>query len=319
MITLSKIAALANVSVSTASKAFSGSREVNEKTRELIFDIAKQHGVFRKFYNAKYPQIVIAVVIPEYHSGNYGVLISEMQKELDARDCTMIVTSANFLLEKNETLIDYYSNYTNADGIIIVDGNIDIPDSFVTPYVTIGAKESILSPLITVNLDSALFKAVKHFKDSGVSSVGFISEEKTTSRLAAFRLAMKEVYGSCDESFISISKSRFEKGGYEATEKLIKNGTLPRALVCGYDNIAYGAMRALADCGLSVPDDVAIVSFDDNPSSKYTVPSLSSIDIKRAECAKIAADTILNIILGAPYNKTVMLNADLNLRESTVI
>lgn len=63
MITLSKIAKLANVSVSTASKAFSGSTEVNEETREMIFDIAKKNECFKRFYNVKYPKLVIAIIV----------------------------------------------------------------------------------------------------------------------------------------------------------------------------------------------------------------------------------------------------------------
>ena len=83
MITLSKLAKLANVSVSTASKAFSGSKEVNEETRAWIFSVAKEHGVFKKFYNVKYPRLVIAVVVPEFQSRNYGPLLSELQRSLD--------------------------------------------------------------------------------------------------------------------------------------------------------------------------------------------------------------------------------------------
>ncbi len=320
MITISKIAGLANVSVSTASKAFSGSHEVNAETRELIFDVAKKHGVFKKFYKAKYPHIVIAVVIPEYHSGNYGVLISEIQKELSARDCTMIVTAADFIIEKNEALLDYYSNYTNADGIILVDGNISIPEDFGTPCVYIGNNgNDTNAACVKLNTATALENALLHLKNSGVTSVGFVSEEKTEAKLIRFKDSMQKIYGSYDENCICISQNRFEEGGYEATEHLIKRCTLPRALVCGYDNIAYGAMRALAEHGLSVPDDVALVSFDDNPTSKYICPSLSSVGIKLAECAKIATDTILSMILGEPYEKSVTVDADLFLRESSII
>lgn len=319
MITISKIAKLANVSVSTASKAFSGSREVNEKTREIIFDIAKKYGVFKKFYNAKYPHIVIAVVIPEYYSGNYSVLISEIQKELNERDCTMIVTAADFLEEKNETLLDYYSNYTDADGIIIVDGNIDIPDDFSTPCVVIGNTTAKTVPLISINIEKALDSAIEYFKKCGVESVGFISEMKTAIKLEKFKKAMEKIYGGYDENSIVTTNCRFEESGYEAITKLIKAGKLPRALIVGYDNIAYGAMRALKECGLSVPDDVALVGFDDNPMSKYMAPSLSSIDIKKEECAKAAVEIILNKIFALPYEKNVTIDASFNLRESSVI
>ena len=69
MMTLSKLAKLAHVSVSTASKAFSESPDISSETREMIFSIAKAQGCFKKFYNAKYPKLVIAVIAPEFGSG----------------------------------------------------------------------------------------------------------------------------------------------------------------------------------------------------------------------------------------------------------
>ena len=79
MITLSKIAKLAHVSVSTVSKAFSGSSEVNEQTRNLIFEIAKQNNCFKKYYNTKYPRYVIAVISPEFKSSFYSLSEGEAE------------------------------------------------------------------------------------------------------------------------------------------------------------------------------------------------------------------------------------------------
>ena len=62
--TLSKLARLANVAVSTASKAFSMSDDINEQTREEIFRVARENGCFKKFFNAKYPKFVIALICP---------------------------------------------------------------------------------------------------------------------------------------------------------------------------------------------------------------------------------------------------------------
>ena len=63
--TLTKLAKLANVSVSTASKAFSMSPEVNSETREMIFDKARELRCFKQFFSAKYPRLVVAVICPE--------------------------------------------------------------------------------------------------------------------------------------------------------------------------------------------------------------------------------------------------------------
>lgn len=74
--TLTKLAKLANVSVSTASKAFSMSPEVNSETREMIFDKARELRCFKQFFSAKYPRLVVAVICPElesrYYSGAVG-------------------------------------------------------------------------------------------------------------------------------------------------------------------------------------------------------------------------------------------------------
>lgn len=89
--TLTKLAKLANVSVSTASKAFSMSCEVNDETRDLIFRVAKEQGCFKKFFNAKYPKPVVAVRCPELHSQAYAMQVRYLKDELEARDCTVCV------------------------------------------------------------------------------------------------------------------------------------------------------------------------------------------------------------------------------------
>ena len=66
--TLSRLAKLAHVSVSTASKAFSMSREVNEQTRQMIFAVARREGCFKQFFSARYPKFVIAILCPELDS-----------------------------------------------------------------------------------------------------------------------------------------------------------------------------------------------------------------------------------------------------------
>ena len=105
MITLSKLASLAHVSVSTASKAFSMSPEVNEQTREMIFQVAKEQGCFKKFFNAKYPKYVIAVICPEYKSLFYSSALSLLQEYFSAHSCEVCVASTNFSPEKEADLL----------------------------------------------------------------------------------------------------------------------------------------------------------------------------------------------------------------------
>ena len=66
--TLTKLARIANVSVSTASKAFSMSSDISELTREEVFAAVRANGCFKKFFNAKYPKYIAAVICPELNS-----------------------------------------------------------------------------------------------------------------------------------------------------------------------------------------------------------------------------------------------------------
>ena len=321
MITLSKLSKLACVSVSTASKAFSGSREVNEETRVKIFSVAKEHGVFKKFYNVKYPKLVIAVVIPEFQSGNYAPLLAEIQSALLQKGCSMTVTASGFMPDENTRIYDYYSKYTDVDGIIVV-GTYDRSDEELNiPCVIVDGKDEAedLSLGVTVNAERALFDALTYLKSRGAETVGFISEEKTHSKLKKFTDAMTRVYGKADERYIAVSKKRFEEGGYEGMKMLIEADRVPRALICGYDNMAFGAIRCLRDHGYSVPYDVAVIGFDDNTESKYLAPSLSSIDIKRKECAVAAVETITKMILSQPYEAPIIIEAEFKPRESSAI
>ncbi len=321
MITLSKLAKLANVSVSTASKAFSGSKEVNEETRSQIFSIAKEHGVFKKFYNVKYPRLVIAVVVPEFRSRNYGPLLSEIQSALDERGCSMTVAASEFLDSENNKLYDYYSKYTDVDGIIVI-GKYEPSDSDLEiPLVVIGREMDCPENASCVELEvkNALRCAINHFKESGAESVGFISEIKTKNKFENFLELMEEIYGYSGEGYTAVTEARFEEGGYEGMRRLVESGSVPRAVICAYDNMAIGAMRCLKDFGLRVPEDVAVVGYDDNAESRYMVPSLSSIAIKQRECALAAVDTVIKRIFSKPYPKKISIEAELKLRESSVI
>ena len=94
--TLSKLAQLANVSVSVVSKAFSGKGDVSDAMREHIFSVAKEHGCFQKFYHARYDKPVVAVIIPEAISKYYIHYIETLKKDMDESGYTMLLSISNF-------------------------------------------------------------------------------------------------------------------------------------------------------------------------------------------------------------------------------
>lgn len=317
MITLSKIAKAANVSVSTASKAFSGSSEVNEETRKMIFDIAKKYGCFKKFYNAKYPKYVIAIICPEFGSLYYTRYLSFLQKSLEKENCEICVAATNFSPDSEKSLLEYYYKYSEVDGIIVIGAKTAVTECNEIPVVFLNSIiEQNSSISISSNIKTALFESIDYLIKNNVDAIGFIGERLTDKKLNMFRQALNEKEIVLNESFISITEERFEAGGYSAMENLFLKKQLPRAVICAYDNMAIGAIKCIYNHGLTVPDDIAVLGMDDIPQTKFLNPPLASISIHTEEMCRIASQALIKQINGEYLKYNQVIDADFNLRKS---
>lgn len=320
MITLSKIAQLAHVSVSTASKAFTMSNEVNEHTREEIFKIAKELGCFRKFYNAKYPKYVAAVICPEIQSLHYSLALSMLQENLASQNWELCMTTTNFSKEAEQLLLNYYHHHTNVDAIIVIQGQIPITNTYEIPIISIDSccpQPNVVS--VKSDYEPAFAEAIDYFIKLGITSIGYLGEPKSLTREEMFKDLMSKKLGGYDDKYIAISDARFQKGGYRAMETLFERKDLPRAIICAYDYFAIGAIRCILDHGLSVPEDIAIIGVDDIPEAKYLNPPLSSINPLHEEVYKTAADSIIKLMNEESVDSDVTINSKLYLRKSSEI
>ncbi len=305
--TLSKLARAANVSVSTASKAFSMSTDISEATREHVFEVAKKYGCFKRFYSARYPRLVIAVVCPELASIYYGSLIEEIQRELEALGCEVCISNSMFSPNATDVSIGYYSDYSSVDGIITLaygerEQQASVPYICVNEVVQMGKKGIDL--------------AISYLIQNGVTDVGFIGENLTSGKQSDFCTLMAEHGLSVDENKIAITNERFTKGGYEAMRSFFDRNVLPRAVICAYDYMAMGAIRCVSERGLSVPRDIAVIGMDNIREAEYFIPSISSIDYGNGERARALAKGILDKINGRTPT-VVTVDESLVLRESS--
>jgi len=84
----------------------------------------------------------------------------------------------------------------------------------------------------------------------------------THNKLLLFKQAILNNKLSLNEETVYISGERFEKGGYDAAQHLLSSGRLPKALICAYDDMAFGAVKLFNEKGIHIPSDVKIISFD---------------------------------------------------------
>lgn len=317
--TLSKLARLANVAVSTASKAFSMSDDINEQTREEIFRVARENGCFKKFFNAKYPKFVIALICPEVDSRHYSELCRYLQQRLQTRGCEICISSTEFSAAVTADMIEYYEKYSSVDAIILIDPPATVLPPHETPIISLGSRAHNADVTLCLDYMTALKSALTDFKAAGISHIGFIGEPHTVTKLSAFKSAVSEIYGFTEEKYISVSDLRFEKGGCAAARALYSRGALPEAIICAYDDMALGAMRFFHDNGISVPDDIKVIGMDNILHLEYFVPSLSTIDYMNEEIAKTATESVFELLDGKTPAEIHNFSARLITRESSQI
>lgn len=290
---LTKLAQIANVSVSTVSKAFSDSHEISEQTREMIFKVARDNNCFDKYYKPKYQKKVIAVICPEMLGIHYSAMATYLEAEISAAKDTMVLSVNNFSEKKQNELIEYYTKYLGADGIIVIEPVETIKANTDIPIVQIGSEnESKNVDCVNVIVNDAMDEALEYISSRGLIRIGFVGEKYAQQEYEYFSDALLRNKISCNENYICISNKRFYDAGYYSMNELIKKKQVPDVIFAAYSHIAVGIMQRLKEEKLSIPEDISLICMDDISSAPYSDIELSSIKMHLNDvCA-----TALNIL-----------------------
>ena len=318
--TLTKIAEMAGTSVATVSKAFSGSREIGEETKEKIFKIAKDVGCFDKYYKAPRRQPLIALMVPEIESECYGIYAGVFEREFNRMGADTIVASTRFDKDREERLFRELAYGMKVDGIVLWGSGAKIKNPDKIPLIIFDETGSPTSnaDLVGVDLTVAMLRLAKIIKEYGHTSVGFIGERLTGGKLTRFIKAMRRVGLAVHKKNICTSDRRFAEAGEDCMRELIERGNLPSVIVAGYDQIAYGAIKYARKAGYKIPEDISFVGMDDISSTVYFDVPLSSIHVGYEESCKDICELMFAKIDNRHYKHRgkITVPVEVNIRES---
>lgn len=295
--TLSKLAQLANVSVSTVSKALSDSGEISDTTKSMIIQIAKENGCYEKYYKPKYPKKVICVICPELLGIHYTQMATAMESEIASHNGTMVLGVSNFSEKTQNDLIEYYTKFVHADGIIVIEPQGKIKNDTDIPIVETGLETYINdTDCVRADIFPAMTEALSYLVKNGHRRIGFIGEEFAKTEYGYFITAMKNRMLKYNPDDVIISDKRFYDAGYFAAERLLKQKSLPDAVFAAYSHIASGIIQRLKEENLSVPNDISLVCMDDITTTPYTDVSLSCIKMHLDDLSTITTDLLFQKI-----------------------
>ena len=134
---MKELAKLANVSVSSVSKAFSEADDISEETRAHIFQLAREYGCYGRFFKGKYHKKIVAIICPELIGNYYTCFIDCFRELIEAADGMCVVSADHFSPSKQAELIDYYIAYLKVDGLIVFNLNAPIKKAYDRPIVAL--------------------------------------------------------------------------------------------------------------------------------------------------------------------------------------
>lgn len=307
MSTIKEIAKLANVSPATVSKALNKRKDVSEATRQKILQIAESHDFFpsslgRNLKNQKTENIGVVVYRESQPlSGNpfYSRVLEGIEVELAINNYNMIL---HLLTTENGSALPKMLRERQVDGVILTcvvrsDFNdrlksLGIPIVLIDPQVSV----SDLSQVIIDN-EYGAFEAVQHLINSGHKRIGFISGDLSRSsfsqRFDGYKKALKFYDIPFDKALVQAGG--LEKG-YEHVAKLLRLQNRPTAIFSANDINAIYGYKAIADSGLSIPNDVSLIGFDDIELTKFASPPLTTVRVYKEEMGSIAVRMLLQSI-----------------------
>lgn len=316
--TLRELAEEAGVSIGTVSKAFKNAEEISEATKEKIFEIARRQGCFHKYYKEKYEKKIVAIICPELKSEHYSAQIEYIQARLARRNIDVIISTDDFSEEKQAELIGLHAAHTKVDGMIVFGLYRSIPKGIEVPVVAIGGNpDRCHTDTIRSNFPKTMAAAVAHLKQLGHREIAFIGESLTKAVQKSFEDAMQQYELPLNK--VIVANERFEEAGKNGVARLQQSGNHFTAIICAYDYIAIGAIKALKKSGLKVPEDVSVIGVNNIRTAGHLESSLTTIDQAIEATCDMACD-LLKKKMQNPYycaGSAIEITGSLIIRETT--
>jgi LacI family transcriptional regulator len=327
MVTINDVAKKAKVSIATVSRVFNNTAKVAESTRKKILKTAKDLG-YKHIPNSRIRSSfkTIGLITPTFRGNHYGEIFMGIEDCAFKNGYDIIVATTQRIPEKEERVIeDYFKR--KVDGVLIcsLKGNEYFLNELINsgiPVVSIDNKISDIK-VDSINIDNynAAYEISKYLYRKGHRKIFFIPGPND---YYSSRERKDGLYNFClkhrDFKVIESEMEGFEPlNGYRAMknhlEKYEKNFT---AIFSINDHVAMGAMKALSENNIKIPDDVSIIGFDNSLFAECTVPPLTTVFQPRNEMGFTAAQLLIERLNGnkTGVHRNILLPTDLIERDS---
>jgi len=301
-ITQKDVADVAGVSRRTVSNVVNDFIHVSPDVRKRVEDAIKQLG-YTPSHAAQALRTgrskVIQLVVPELDVPYFAELARGVLRSAEDYGFTVLISQT---LDSEQRELNALTGVTSeyADGTILSassDAVLQLPESM--PVVLVGERRWDRFDHVGIDDVAAAGVATEHLVSIGRRRIAFIGADPNGQlKMAAMRhdgyaQALANSGIQEDAELIAPTTLYHREDGARAFRDLIARGQRPDAVFCATDLLAFGAMSAAAQLGMSIPDDIAFVGFDNLDEGKFFIPSLSSIAPDKLLLARTAVEALM--------------------------
>lgn len=305
-VTIYELAKAAGVSISTVSKALNDSYSISEETKQRIHALSDEMGYrpnsrARSFARKKNGAVLFAADLSRgvgFENPHMFEIVTGIERCLDEKGYSLLLKHAP--KEDAPELVRLLMQSEEADGVILHAGilsrqlaSVLVKESY--PQLVIG-KPGFPSQLswIDVSHESAGQLAANYLLDKGYRRIVFLmgdakEDQISARRLDGLKLALEEEELTIETiaDVTSYEKSR------AVTEDILSRSRIPEVILCTNNYLALGCIQSIRERRLAIPDDVALMTFDNYPLSMFVQPTLTAIEVDMYEMGWQAARFML--------------------------
>jgi len=302
-VTIRHVAREAGVSVATVSRAMNDTGPVREEVRARVREIAERlryvpHGAARSLITRKTG--TVGVFLPDIHGEFFSEVIRGMDGVSRHRGYHLLVAGSHS--SADEILAVMRATRGRVDGLIVMAPDLeadaierDVPASL--PLVAMNCR-LLGTHFDSISIDNygGAYAMVRHLAGRGHERIAFLKGPdrnfEASERVRGYRDALGAIGGAVSDD-LELPGDFTEDAGHLGACLLLARRRRPTAIFAGNDAMALGALAALSEAGVRVPEEIAVTGFDDIPVARYVSPPLTTVHVPIAELGARAMERLL--------------------------
>jgi len=331
-VTIKDIARQLGISPSTVSRALKDHPDISNETKKAVTELAQKlkyqpNVLALSLQSAK--SNTIGVIIPEIVHFFFSSVISGIEDVAQKEGFTVMICQSNESYEREVSNAQALFAH-RVDGVLVSISkettNYDHLNFFLENEIPLGFFDrkgrDIEADAVLINDFQSAYIATSHLIETGHRRIAHLTGPLTlticSERLRVYCKALEDHEIEVDKELI-VNADNMEMGAVQIKD-LLSHPVPPDAIFAVNDNTAVGAMRAIIEAGLRVPEDIAVVGFSDGRIARLTTPTLTSVDQKGFEMGKEAAKLLIERIQHSQIEippRLKVLDGELIIRESS--